>query len=476
VTSIANKPKKLHSNDHRPARRKIKGKEGGGPRQDTPFAFGSELTELLSPDITPASFMAEYWNRRPLFIKGHPEKLQKLFPGGFERKDFYRAVREAAGKKVKGFQLLARGHQGIFPAGNGHPKPYVFIEPEQMESMFASGKNLSANNIVDQNVGTFASALKARLNHPGEIIVSATLSPEGNGWPPHIDMSSVLFIQCEGSKRFAISQEPVTQWPRRSAIFSSNGTVEGYNAGEEEIEPWEEIQRVDMGSLIEVVLEPGDVLFLPPGTVHATEALSESTLTIGLLFIHDNFLNLICRTLERMFISDPAWRHFPSVSPANVNPGKLPAEAAEFFAARLTELRDLINSLTPETLELNRQWQRLIADPGESTLASLSLSAAEPDNGPVQRKDLLRVSRRAPITFALGTDSDGEARLDLYFADKEVSVAGEWAPFLKTMLEKQRFTAESATRWAEYGRYPWEVVREYLEALLDQGILEREVA
>ena len=53
-------------------------------------------------------------------------------------------------------------------------------------------------------------------------------------------------------------------------------------------------------------------------------------------------------------------------------------------------------------------------------------------------------------------------------------MAGEWVPFLKTMIAQQRFTAESATTWAEEGKYPWKVVREYLEALLDQGILERE--
>ena len=87
----------------------------------------------------------------------------------------------------------------------------------------------------------------------------------------------------------------------------------------------------------------------------------------------------------------------------------------------------------------------------------------------------MRVSRKAPITYSIGTDSDGVESIDLFFADKEVTLSGEWVSFLKRMVEKERFTAASTMKWAEGGRtYPWKIVREYLEALLDQGILERE--
>jgi hypothetical protein len=55
-----------------------------------------------------------------------------------------------------------------------------------------------------------------------------------------------------------------------------------------------------------------------------------------------------------------------------------------------------------------------------------------------------------------------------------VSVSEEWTSFLKTMVEKQRFTAESATRWAEGAEpYPWETTQEYLQTLLSEGFLER---
>src|SRR6185369_15073274 len=233
------------------------------------------------------------------------------------------------------------------------------IEPDQMEWMLAAGVNVSASSLVDQRLASVAAHIKAELHHPGEIQIIGTLSAKENGWPPHVDAVSGLLIQCQGRKRFRFSTEPVTQWPRFHTIFGNDGKPSYFG---KDIESWEEIEPINIESLQEVVMEPGDVLFLPPGTVHATEALSENTLTLGLMCQPANFLNLMNRALECILISNPNWRHFPAIDCANVKPGELPAEAREFFASRLEELRDVINTFTPESPELHRLWQRLIAD------------------------------------------------------------------------------------------------------------------
>jgi hypothetical protein len=87
---------------------------------------------------------------------------------------------------------------------------------------------------------------------------------------------------------------------------------------------------------------------------------------------------------------------------------------------------------------------------------------------------MLKVSRRAPMTYAVDKDPEGDPEFYLYYGNREVSVTGAWVPFLKTMITKERFTAHSATTWAAEGKYPWKTVREYLELLVDQGILELE--
>jgi ribosomal protein L16 Arg81 hydroxylase len=431
------------------------------------------LGDLLAP-LAPETFTTEYWGRKALFVKGSPDKLQRLFPGGFQRDDFYRAIRQAADKNIAGFEVKAgkhRSHNSAFH--DGQPPSFPVIPPAQVEATLTEGSNIRADNFCDERVARLAAAIKAQLNHPGNVRLLASLSSQGYGWPAHFDPPSVVFIQCEGRKRFLISSSPVFPWPRASARLSSNGTGE-YSC---DIEPWEEIQGVDMEDLTEVILEPGDVLYLPPGTAHVTEALSDFTLSLFLVFENRNFLDLVRPVLERMLLSNPDWRHLPPISAPGMKSGALPAEAKGFFADRLAELREALDALDSDSFEFNREWQKMIADPGESIIACLSSSPVEAESRPVHRKEVLRISRKVPMTCAEGTGSDGDNYFYVYFANREASVAEEWAPFLKTMVEKRRFTAESATEWAGDGaRYPWETVQEYLQVLLERGLLEREVA
>ena len=68
------------------------------------------LGDLLAP-LAPETFTTEYWGRKALFIKGSPDKLQRLIPGGFQRDDLYRAIRQAVDKNIAGFEVKAGKHQ-----------------------------------------------------------------------------------------------------------------------------------------------------------------------------------------------------------------------------------------------------------------------------------------------------------------------------------------------------------------------------
>ena len=63
-------------------------------RPTLPAISGRELRDLLDP-VSPETFFAEYWERKPLFIKGGIDKLERLFPGGFTTAHFLDAVHEA---------------------------------------------------------------------------------------------------------------------------------------------------------------------------------------------------------------------------------------------------------------------------------------------------------------------------------------------------------------------------------------------
>lgn len=434
---------------------------------------GRELSELLHP-MTPEAFTSQYWGNRPIFIKGSPEKLARLFPGGIKRADVFQTARESTLKQAKGFRIGAMKRDWLEPAMATGQQPYVFIQPEEMEAMAAEGATVVVDSFGDARLAAFIAALKAQLRHPGEVRVDAFLSPAGDGFPPHIDRASVIVIQLAGRKLWKISAAPVLPWPNGTTAFAPDGTV-----GHRDYEPewWEEMERVDLENLTEIMLEPGDVLCLPAGTIHGTEAMGEASLSASLLFGPCRSLDLISRILANRLNSDPAWRNVPAPHSSNSQPGELPYDVKQFLAARLEELRAALEALTPEDLDLNREWHRLLADPGETARANLSLTAGTTGQLPIQPGEVLSLSRRAPITYALGIDADGDRCITAFYGDKEISVGGEWTPFLQTLIAQGKFTAESATQWSDSGEsYPWETVKEYLQALLDQGLIERAAA
>ena len=433
---------------------------------------GRELESLLAP-YTPATFLDEYWGQKPLFIKGDADKLRRLFGGPFTRADFTAAVLRASEQQAKDFRLRACNPHGLEPGGGGPTSRR--IRPDEIEAVFAGGANVAAENIADERLARFVAALKAQMGHFGEAGVTASMSPAGLGWPPHFDRTSVVFIQCEGRKRYLLSPAPVFPYPRSSASLDGD-RITTY---EHDAEPWEEVYDIDTGSFTEVTMEPGDILILPAGTIHGTQAVGEQSLNVNLIFYHPSFLSLLASALEDVLVSDPAWRHVPAPRASSLSGagrGELPEDTAEFFARRLGELRRALDRLTPESLALNRAWQKSLSDPGESTLSFIPqpgrACAAAPR--PIARKDLLCLSSRSPVTCAAGLDEDGEPNFYMYCSSKEVSVAGEWVPFLRTLAGQSSFRAEAATRWAGAGRrYPWKVVREYLQVLHDHGFIER---
>src|SRR5262245_47515619 len=182
----------------------------------------SPLGDLLAP-LTPETFTTEYWGRKALFIKGAPDKLQRLFPGGFQRADLYQAIYQAGATSIADFHVKAGTHPRRNSAfHDAQPPSFPVIHPPQLDATLTEGATIRADNFCDERVARFAAAIKAQLNHLGNVRLLASLSSQGYGWPAHIDSPSALFIQCEGRKRFLISPSPVFPWPRTSALLSGD--------------------------------------------------------------------------------------------------------------------------------------------------------------------------------------------------------------------------------------------------------------
>ncbi|MGW7080055.1 cupin domain-containing protein [Streptomyces sp. NPDC054866] len=117
-------------------------------------------------------------------------------------------------------------------------------------------------------VADFSARLSTELGHPVQANAYVT-PPQNRGFDDHYDVHDVFVLQIDGTKRWLV-REPVHPDPLRD-------------------QPWTDRRR-DVAeaakgeAYIDAVLEPGDVLYLPRGWLHAAQAQGEVSihLTLGI--------------------------------------------------------------------------------------------------------------------------------------------------------------------------------------------------
>jgi hypothetical protein len=143
------------------------------------------------------------------------------------------------------------------------------IDDAALARLFADGATivLQALHRTHAPIVDFAHALAADLGHPVQVNAYVT-PPQAQGFSDHYDVHDVFVLQVAGGKRWFIRQ-PVLRHPTRDQPWTDRrGAVE---------------QAAQREPLLDVVLRPGDALYLPAGYLHAAQALGETSahLTVG---------------------------------------------------------------------------------------------------------------------------------------------------------------------------------------------------
>jgi ribosomal protein L16 Arg81 hydroxylase len=446
----------------------------------------STLAERLLSPVSVHEFVSDYWGVKALHVRGQPGKFTEIFGREWDKRAFEWAVLAgtACEANVRADHLAKRyyvdllraefDHSGYLASGRG-VRPFTAIRAEQFEPLLAAGATMRLYGVmtIDPRIGAAAEAVKADLHYPGDVVVNSVLSPCSRGVSPHFDPEGLFIFQTAGRKRYYFSERPVVPWPRGKGFVFGDGTIQytGVQTIAKEIggEAWEQVDHFDESKLIEVTLEPGDLLYWPAGTVHKTAAEDTGeSVSLMMVFLPCNFRTILEYALDRILINYPAWRQLPVW--AGDDHGEIPPAVATFFTERWQELREVLDSLSPTGLEINRMWHEMVRSP-EPSKNKPTMPAGD---RPVERRDRLRLATDQPISYAIGCDREGSLGMHIYRADKELEIAAQWVPFFKTMMSRQEFVAESAQEWGAAGeRTAWEEVQEYLSVLCEQGFLER---
>lgn len=285
----------------------------------------SPLQQLLGP-ISQKNFLEDHWQKRSLVIRDRGDK----WPFAFDRKAFYASLRDC-------YHIKA-----AYKDDTGQHKE-CDITHEQAEKLYDAGTTICATRVNYGNPGLQRYLDVLQENMLGsEFHMNSYLSPGGKGFGVHYDYHSVWVLQIEGSKRWFYAEEPAIKYPVMNCVFPL--------AREEFKFPWYSVARPNDADLREVVLEPGDLLYLPTGAWHKTEASGYSlSITMGHEPVQaSKFITDI--VTSGIWNDEASRRHVPFVPRAEDCKERAENELRATFDDALATLRERIDSLTADQL------------------------------------------------------------------------------------------------------------------------------
>ncbi|MBL8383496.1 MAG: cupin domain-containing protein [Burkholderiales bacterium] len=208
-------------------------------------ALPSDISQLLG-GYSADRFLARYWHKRPLLVRraipGFRPLLTRAQLFALAGRD---DVESRLVSRVRGRFRLEHGPFAARALRRGTAPPWTLL---------VQGVNLHHAG-ADALLQRFGFVPSARLD---DLMIS--WATDGGGVGPHFDSYDVFLLQAHGRRRWRIS----TQRDRALVPGAPLRILRDFRPGEE----W--------------VLEPGDMLYLPPGCAHDGVALGECmTYSIG---------------------------------------------------------------------------------------------------------------------------------------------------------------------------------------------------
>jgi hypothetical protein len=309
----------------------------------------------LAP-ISIRDFANDCWAKRSLYIPGQPDKFQ----GFFDLSQFRAALALA---RTATFPNRFRLRALVPDRELGSLTFSEVIEPDDVQSALDQGLTVCVNDIGagDRRLRSFAGRAKQQLGLIGHARFNCYVSPDGSGARVHLDARASFTMQISGSKRWRFSREPVVPWPLGNAQVDDDGvpTWVGIGAG---LQAWEALPaRIDSSTFDQVILSPGDVLCLPAGMWHTTEAIGAS-LALNLVLEPLGFIAVLSRILEIQQLSQEPWRGALPLFCEDQG-AALPPALRTFLAARMSELGRLAQQFDPEQPAIEQLLQNMRLEP-----------------------------------------------------------------------------------------------------------------
>ena len=274
--------------------------------------------------ISPQEFMRVYWQKKPLLIRQAIPGMQALL----SRKELFELASE---QDVESRLVSGDGDAQPWQMRNGPFKPRALPPVSRPNwTLLLQGVDLHVNTFADLR-DRFRFIPDARLD---DVMVS--YASDGGGVGPHFDSYDVFLLQAHGHRRWRISAQKNLQL--RDDV------------------PLKILSAFKPGKTM--LLEPGDMLYLPPHYAHEGVAQGECmTYSIGFRTPERREMaaELLSRITEQAHTGAPQ-RYRDPAQAATAKPAQIPNQLQQFALQS-------VQSLLQQPRELNCALGELLTEP-----------------------------------------------------------------------------------------------------------------
>ena len=286
-----------------------------------------DTSRSLLGGLDPAEFLRDYWQRKPLLIRG-------AFPDFESPLDPDELAGLACEEGVEARLVEENGPDGPWQVSHGPFDEAIFAElPERDWTLLVQA--------VDHYVPEVAELLEHfdflprwRLD---DIMIS--YAPPGGSVGPHIDHYDVFLIQGLGQRR----------WQLGGKVADDAAIIPGIDL--------RILERFEVEPGDDWILEPGDMLYLPPGWAHHGISQSDDCMTYSVGFRAPSADEAITSFADYLGEQLPASIRYSDAGMA------LPATPAELDDASLARLRQLILDTLDNPTQLAQWFGRAMTQP-----------------------------------------------------------------------------------------------------------------
>jgi 50S ribosomal protein L16 3-hydroxylase len=381
----------------------------------------SPIPELATPDIdrptpllgglTPQEFMRDYWQKKPLLVR-------QAIPD-FRPPVTIRDVQTLARREEVESRLITHGERG-WSLKRG---PFRRLPPAAQPNWTLLVQSVDLHDDASAALmRQFRFISDARLD---DLMIS--IATDGGGVGPHFDSYDVFLLQGHGRRRW------------RTGRQADRALVPGL--------PLKIL--ADFQPDADDILEPGDMLYLPPHVCHDGVAIGNDCMTLSIGFrvpsqatLARGLLEAAADQVSAQHLGDPGLYGHPCLPGPDL--ATLYTDAGAPATRTPAALPDSLVRATLDTLSRIRLDQAVAARFLGQWLTSL------PDSALFDPAD-------EPLALSAGVPASGRLVLDrctrLMYCDRQVFINGEVAPLaaepgLETLADRRALEADAVRRLA----------------------------